>query len=72
MDVCDERHLGCDEMYCVGGEIGTRAETCDERRIKVRAISTKPENQLNLLRLSITGTDADFAEVNLAEAVTDG
>jgi hypothetical protein len=72
MDVCDERHLGCDEMSCVGGEMGARAETCDEKRIKVPAISTKSENQLNRLRLSITGTDADFAGRNLAEAVTNG
>ena len=59
-------------MYCVGGEMGAGAETCDEKRIKVPAISTKSENQLNLLRLSIAGMDADFAGMNLAEAVTNG
>lgn len=50
--------------------MGAGAETGEEKRIKVPAISTKSENQLNLLRLSITGTDADFAGMNLAEAVT--
>jgi hypothetical protein len=72
IDVCDEKHLGCDGMYCVGGELWARGETCDRKSIKVPAISTKSENQLNLLRLSITGTDADFAGMNLAEAVTNG
>jgi hypothetical protein len=72
MDVCDEKHLGCDEMYCVGEELEARAETCDRERIKIPAISTKSENQLNLLRLSIAGTDDQFAGMDLAEAVTNG
>jgi hypothetical protein len=52
--------------------MGSRAETCDSKPIKIPAISTKSENQLNLLRLSIAGTDAEFAGMDLAEAVTNG
>jgi hypothetical protein len=48
MDVCDEKHLGCDGMYCVGEETRAHDEIRVRKRMKVRAISTKPENQLNL------------------------
>src|SRR6266481_9260088 len=46
-DACDEKHLGCDGTHCVGEERERVLKRGDRKRIKVPAISTKPENQLN-------------------------
>jgi hypothetical protein len=59
-------------MYCVGEKRSAHAETPDRKRMLDPAVSTKPENQLHFLRLSIAVTDADFEGMNLVAAVTNG